>query len=120
MSHHKEDIDCKNLNETRCLAKTEGNRFIEFELLLLPLQNGNSDTRRILGTATPLVKEHWLGSDVLQSNRVKHIRFLDLETADSTPSITTPFPPAKNIQKNNGRKVAHLTVFDGGMNDRGA
>jgi len=109
---HNENRPCT----ISCIAQTMGNRFCEFELLLLPLQNGNSSEKRILGVASPISREKWIGSDPITGNRIKSIRFPEHDLVSDAPSIVTPFGRMRKIENAKTRQVRHLTVIDGGMN----
>ena len=59
-----------------CIAQTLGNRFCEYEVLLLPLQNGQNAAKRIMGVASPVSHEKWIGNDPISGNRIKSVRFI--------------------------------------------
>ncbi len=112
--------DVHNLNTPctiSCVAQTLGNRFCEYEILLLPLQNGSSSAKRIMGVASPLKQEKWIGSDPISGNRVKSCRFIDRGFETNTPSMVTPFGRKTSETQTKSRQVGHLTVIDGGMTD---
>lgn len=108
-------------NESRpctiaCVAQSAGNRFCEYEVLLLPLQNGSSTAKRIMGVASPISQEKWIGNDPISGNRIKSVRFPDHDLAVSTaPSMITPFGRKAQTANTKTRRVGHLTVIDGGM-----
>ena len=105
------------------IAESEGKKFVEFEMLLLPLENSGSKTIRVLGTATPMESEAWIGADPLVNNRFKSKRNIDLTQNVEAPSIETEVPvhlTNSDMSSSDGsspRKVAHLTVFNGGITD---
>jgi len=105
-----------------CIAESEGRKFVEYEVMLLPLQNGSSDTVRILGTAVSTETPNWLGSDPLINNRIKSVRNIEITDVIDTPSIAPNLPgiilPIKEQHDDpQSRKVGHLTVIDGGITD---
>lgn len=99
------------------IAQTENKQFLEYETLLLPLLNGSSETVRILGTAAPSENPLWIGIDPVINNRIKSIRTVDLETSLQAPSISPDLPVQSDMQNNKPRRVGHLTVLDGGLED---
>lgn len=111
---HDENRPCT----VSCIAQTAGNRFCEYETLLLPLQNGSMSAKRILGVSTAFTKEPWIGSDPLVCNRIKSVRFLDQEHVPLAPSMVTPFGRKFNRSDIKSKQVAHLTVIEGGINSR--
>ena len=102
-----------------CLAETSSNRSVEYEMILLPLQNQDVSAKRVLGVAAPLESETWIGSDPIINNRVKKIRFLDVEQAPSTFGHSFADPGTKywTPPESGPKQVGHLTVFDGGLAD---
>ncbi|MDJ0614289.1 MAG: PAS domain-containing protein [Rhizobiaceae bacterium] len=102
-----------------CVAQTLGNRFCEYEMLMLPLENGSSDEKRILGIASSISAENWLGNDPINSNRIKSVRFLNQEYVSDAPSMVTPFGKKNVSAISNSRQVGHLTVIQGGMDGTG-
>lgn len=98
------------------IARTEHNRFMEYEMMLLPLQNGDANAKRVLGTASPLKSELWLGSEPLVSNRMKSVRYLDKEIETAAPPMFGALPSNTGNPDSSGRKVGHLKVIDGGLN----
>jgi len=98
-----------------CIAKTLGNRFCEYEVLLLPLQNGQNSAKRIMGVASPVVHEKWIGNDPISGNRITSIRFVDHDTYGNAPSMVTPFGRREGKEELKSRQVGHLTVIDGGI-----
>lgn len=97
------------------IAQTEGGQFLEYETLLLPLSNGSSKTVRILGTASPSQIPGWVGIDPIINNRIKSVRAVPLENIMNTPALSPNLPIVENEPINGPRQVAHLTVFDGGL-----
>jgi hypothetical protein len=105
---HDETVPCV----ISCISKSASGQIIEYEMVLLPLQNGQTDTRRILGISTPAQKENWIGSDPFIESQVSNIRFVDYIEAEETPSIETPVGMHDN---QNFKRFGHLRVFDGGI-----
>lgn len=99
------------------LAETENKQFLEYETLLLPLANSTSETVRILGVAAPAEVPMWMGIDNVVNNRIKSVRTLTLEELTQSPSIVPNLPvmTPTTYEGKIPRKVAHLTVFDGGL-----
>lgn len=97
------------------LAETENKQFLEYETLLLPLANGTSETVRILGVAAPSEVPIWMGIDNVVNNRIKSVRTVTPEELRQTPSIVPNLPETLKVHDKAPRKVAHLTVFDGGI-----
>lgn len=97
------------------LAETENKQFLEYETLLLPLANGSSETVRILGVAAPSEVPVWMGIDPVINNRIKSVRILTKEELAQTPSIVPNLHTPVAVEESQPRKVGHLTVFDGGL-----
>lgn len=99
------------------LAETENKQFLEYETLLLPLSNGTSETVRILGVAAPAEVPMWMGVDSIINNRIKSVRSVTADELSQSPSIVPILPEMTYAPEKTPRKVAHLTVFDGGIED---
>lgn len=97
------------------LAHTECNRFVEYEIMLLPLQNGNESSKRVLGTASPLNSKMWLGAQPLVGNKMKSVRYLDTELEGTTPSMFASNTSKTDVSPSDGRQFGHLMVIDGGL-----
>ncbi len=97
------------------IAETENKQFLEYETLLLPLSNGSSQTVRILGTAAPTKNPSWIGIDPVINNRIKSVRSVDLENIINGPPLVPKLPITSNEPQKAPRKVGHLTIFDGGL-----
>ncbi|MEM7069461.1 MAG: PAS domain-containing protein [Pseudomonadota bacterium] len=97
------------------LAVSQNMRFIECEMLLLPLLNGFDHASRVLGIVSMSDKPTWLGTDPIEVNRLKMARVVDL--ADTTEAIfdTPNLDPRVEIESQNLKRVGHLTIIDGGM-----
>ena len=96
------------------IAQSQANSFVEYELILLPLYNSETTTKRILGISVPISHTVWNGNDPLLNNRVKSIRPLEIETDSETPDMTTPMA-TDNLQTETRRRVGHLTIIQGGL-----
>lgn len=97
------------------IAETENQQFLEYETLLVPLLNGTSETIRILGIASPSENPKWVGVDAIVNNRIKSVRCLDASDYIIPPALSADLPTVTDTIENSPRKVAHLTVFDGGL-----
>ncbi len=99
------------------VSQSNSGKFLEFELLMLPLLHNGTDSWRILGTATPTeTAPYWLGHDSIVSNRLKSIRYIDLDKSAS-PSLVPKLDRNKMRANQGSRKVQHLTVFEGGLTE---
>lgn len=107
------------------IGKTNSGKFVEFETLLLPIQPIDEANNRILGITTTEVPPFWLGAEPIESMGVVTIRAINNIQTDSlatsvAPDISPEYPVFDtNIglgdEKAEGtRRVAHLTVHDGG------
>lgn len=97
-----------------------------FELLLLPLDEGNGSPRT-LGIATAAEKPFWLGADPVVECVVDTIRIVDPDReplflknrpAVAVPSImpsTDALVQSRAARK--GRRIRHLVVLDGGRGE---
>jgi hypothetical protein len=97
-------------------AKSASGNEIEFEMLLLPLAPAPDGNSRILGVASPRSSPYWLGAQPVQSNHLFAVRFPNPKTA-APPLAPLPAPvnmPASSDGATGGRRVAHLTVLNGG------
>ncbi|MGI9402194.1 MAG: PAS domain-containing protein [Rhizobiaceae bacterium] len=97
-------------------AISEDNRTVEYESIMLPLMPAAGGNARILGIATPKTNPYWLGSDPLIQNCLRNAR--SIAVPDASPSLipdysTAPLEP--EALPDGQRRVAHLTVFDGGL-----
>lgn len=100
------------------IAQTAGNKFVEYEILMLPLSTSGADGVRILGVATPRKSPYWLGAEPLTNYRLNAIRIHDTKKGvveeNSTPA-TAPESLRDAAQGQTAfRRVRHLTVLDGG------
>ena len=96
-------------------AATIESHVVDFEMILLPLMPVSDGNARILGLATPQKTPYWFGADPLVINHLRHLRPVELAVAapplvpgtdnDAAASATVPPMP---------RRVAHLTVLEGG------
>lgn len=104
---------------------TQSGRKNPFEMVLLPLEGGLGSPRS-LGAITPCAKPFWLGSDPVVESRIDTLRVVDPDhepafiggrAAVEVPSIA---PGDRHMiddrleVSDNGRRIRHLVVFDGG------
>lgn len=105
------------------VAQSEGQRFMEYETILLPLTGEHADDIRILGVTTPKTEPYWLGADPIVNSRLNAVRFRTEPVGEiKSPSSVTPFAQtgSKASAATNSlgqRKVKHLLVFEGGRQD---
>jgi hypothetical protein len=101
-------------------GETESGRIIEYEMLMLPLLPMEDGSARILGVASPTTLPFWLGVEPLAVNRLNSVRPIQKAArsgAEAPPlahSGTGSHLPSAKEPGNRPRKVAHLTVLDGG------
>ena len=94
---------------------TEHSRFAEYEAILLPLMPTADGDARILGVASPRKAPYWLGSEPIVTNHLRLTRPLEPQ-GDAPPlAPVDSFPGAVGSQRT-PRKVAHLTIIEGGRN----
>lgn len=105
-----------------------GGRSNPFEMLVLPLEGGLGSPRS-LGAITPLEKPYWLGADPIVEGRIDTVRvvdpdrdplFLNNRPAVKVPSIVPEeigLPHQQDEATDQGRRIRHLVVFDGGRSD---
>ena len=102
------------------IARTGSNQFMEFETLLLPLQTPGEDNSRVLGVSTPKSVPYWLGSEPIEYHSCRGMRVIELphETATLVPALGDLggdlAAAGEEDRKIRPRKVAHLTIFQGG------
>ena len=109
-------------------GETDRGKFVDFEMVLLPLEQMGDGSVRLLGIASPEKDFYWIGSEPIVECRLRSVRHLeDLPTTDSSsaplaPSLQPASPPSSAGQlhdneaaiQSGGRKIAHLTVHNGG------
>ncbi len=98
------------------VALTEEKRALEYEAVMLPLMPAAGGNARLLGIATPKTTPYWLGSESLVQCRLRNAR--NISVPETSPSLMPDYsiapPEADNLPKGQ-RRIAHLTVFDGGL-----
>ena len=106
-------------------GRTAGERTIDLELLLLPLEGG-SDTPRALGIVSPMTRPYWLGADPLSESSLETVRVVDPDKEPLFLSNRPPVSVATSIVESapgeepiplktpESRRVRHLVVLDGG------
>ena len=111
-------------------GRTEQNRFMDYETLLLPLQPVSDGTTRILGISSPGKTPFWLGAEPIVSHHLRSIRQIGISDSKSMETIPFRAPPAMhpeigepssslqepNMHSTENSKYAHLTLLDGGKN----
>lgn len=97
----------------------------EFEMVLLPLQ-GEHGGMRSLGAITPATKPYWLGAIPVSENSINTLRviepdrermFLSTRPMIGGPSIIPGDTELASHGVDNGRRIKHLVVFEGGRDD---
>lgn len=96
------------------VAESEGERTVNYEMLLLPIQNGTSNSLRILGISSCTDMPSWIGSDPIINNRLKSCRYIEPHAIQS-PSLVPEFQDLTENEISQSRQVRHLTVIDGGL-----
>jgi hypothetical protein len=104
-----------------CNVVSRGERTNAFELLILPLDGGDS-SQRALGAMSPVEKPFWLGADPVVECRIDTLRIIDPDAEpvflNNRPAI--PVPPLAADEPEgggNGRRVRHLLVLQGGREE---
>lgn len=102
-------------------------RVNSFELLLLPL-DGGVDHPRALGAMTPAERPFWLGADPIVECRITSLRVVDPDREPlflkNRPAVSVPsLAPTLDEEESRirvgeqGRRIRHLLVFDGGREE---
>lgn len=100
---------------------TEDERGVDGELVLLPLTMGGTEIARVLGALVPFELPYWLGTVPLTRLRIASVRMVDAAPGRepvigrSLAALPRAAVPATATE---GRRIAHLTVLDGGQADR--
>ncbi|RLQ87748.1 PAS domain-containing protein [Notoacmeibacter ruber] len=96
---------------------------IGYELLLLPLASEETG-KRAFGSAVASSNPYWLGTDPIVEWKLRSVRIIDPERESDLLSQRAqidvpPLAPSRAAIQEvpAGRKIAHLTVLDGGRND---
>jgi hypothetical protein len=89
-------------------AQNGSGRFLEYEMLLLPLAKAADGNARILGIASPRTTPYWLGNEALVMNHLRSARNVQAPAQADAP-MTQELP-----RSGPSRRVQHLTVLDGG------
>jgi hypothetical protein len=97
-------------------AMSAGERFVEYECILLPLLPAADGNARVLGAATPKRPPYWLGSDPLMTNHLRSVRNIESKDLAPLPENEANIDPIPVVAQKLPRKMGHLTVFDGGLN----
>lgn len=100
-------------------------RTATFEMVLLPLQGGEGSSRA-LGVIVPTTRPYWLGATPVEENRIisLHIaepdsqrQLLSSRQIISGPSIMPDEMEITSHGVENGRRIRHLVVIEGGRDD---
>jgi hypothetical protein len=89
-------------------AQNGNGRFLEYEMLLLPLAKAADGNARILGIASPRTTPYWLGNEPLVTNHLRSSRSVPAATPTDAPMAQELAPSEPT------RRVQHLTVLEGG------
>jgi len=97
----------------------ENGKTLSFELLLLPLRNGEHRFSRVLGACTPVEQPYWLGIQPVMTLDVQSVRLI---WPDETPHFLRRAAAPRNKGAEifrlpdtpNTRRYGHLTVYEGG------
>jgi hypothetical protein len=89
-------------------AQNGSGRFLEYEMLLLPLVKAADGNARVLGIASPRTTPYWLGNDALVMNHLRSARNVQAPAQAETP-VAQEMPRSAPT-----RRFHHLTVLDGG------
>lgn len=126
-------------------ARTNKGNSINLETLMLPLGNNGNRGERTVGITVPCDHPIWLGAEPIVSQSIKSVRLpkpweenqnsfgvrpsitdaaplqsrrTPLEAPsmfNSRPTLVPPSTNAANLEPENRRQVAHLTVIEGGL-----
>jgi hypothetical protein len=97
-------------------AMSAGERFVEYECIMLPLLPAADGNARVLGAATPKRAPYWLGSDPLLTNHLRSMRVIEGKDLAPAPDKPAEIVPISAVNPKVPRRMGHLTVFDGGLN----
>lgn len=95
-------------------AESDAGRYVNYEMLLLPLLNGPEHASRILGVASPVEKPIWMGIEPICNNHLKTIRPVQAEQTGFSLSSAAKLDPAEAMLANAPKRVKHLTIIEGG------
>lgn len=113
------------------VGKTSSGKFAEFETLFLPIQPIGNGSNRILGISSLHKSPYWIGSEAIENMSVKSVRDIKGEQLGQNFDLKSPSlsPTHFDLLKGNDgdealpvgqtptRKVAHLTVHQGGKSE---
>lgn len=101
-----------------------------FEMVLLPLQGdqiqGSRSSARALGVIVPTTRPYWLGATPIEENHIISLRIAEPDSqrqlVSSRQIISGPslMPDETEITSHgveNGRRIRHLVVIEGGRDD---
>lgn len=106
-------IDAVSLESASIVAgldlRSNQSQRIDAEMLLLPLRHRGDGNLRVLGVLSPSEQPYWLGVCPIETSTIQSIRIL-------WPSDRSAFEqhvPALRLPQG-ARRLAHLTIIDGG------
>ena len=100
-------------------------RTATFEMVLLPLQ-GDDNSARALGVIVPTTSPYWLGATPIEENHILSLRIVEPDSQRqlltsrqiiSGPSIMPDVMEITSHGVENGRRIKHLVVIEGGRDD---
>lgn len=100
-------------------------RTAAFEMVLLPLQ-GDHNSARALGVIVPTTSPYWLGATPIEENHILSLRIVEPDSQRqllssrqiiSGPSIMPDEIEITSHGVENGRRIKHLVVIEGGRDD---
>lgn len=110
----REDASC-------CVVHWRGmsgdERRLTGELVLLPLTMGGSEITRVLGALAADELPYWLGTAPLGPLQIRAIRMIDSRPDRLAAGLAALTPGDRSLRPApaGARRVAHLTVLDGGQ-----
>lgn len=94
---------------------SEDNQKSEYEMVLFPLLNGRHNALRILGAAFPIIPPGRTGPGRFKVNHLRHAREFNPDQVTNPALFQASRPVPREKPTMPGRKIAHLTVIDGGI-----
>jgi hypothetical protein len=114
-------FDTKSVVMIRYRGTSEANRFIDFELIMLPL-DGGLEHPRCMGVVSTFEKPFWLGADPIIESAIDTVHVVDPDREPvflaNRPAIAVPSLAPSQIALTQGpsrvRRIRHLIVLEGG------